>query len=220
MHVVIGGYGRVGRYLALMLEAHDHSVAVIDHSERAFAEIGHDIAGRRIVGEVFDRTTLIKAGIERAGAFAAVTSGDNSNIVSARVARERFGVPCVVARIFDPRRAVIYEEFGIPTISSVTWSSGMFLAKILEPGVQPVAVFGGGEVFTIAAVAGTHLTGRNVSEVAYPGKFHITALVRDGVAVIPGPRTELKKGDRLGITVTRDSLPELKKLLDLDVEGQ
>jgi trk system potassium uptake protein TrkA len=220
MHVVIGGYGRVGRYLALMLEAHDHSVAVIDHSERAFAEIGHDIAGRRIVGEVFDRTTLIKAGIERAGAFAAVTSGDNSNIVSARVARERFGVPCVVARIFDPRRAVIYEEFGIPTISSVTWSSGMFLAKILEPGVQPVAVFGGGEVFTIAAVAGTHLTGRNVSEVAYPGKFHITALVRDGVAQIPSPRTELKKGDRLRITVTRDSLPELKTLLDLDVEDQ
>jgi len=220
MHVVIGGYGRVGRYLATMLEAHGHSVAVIDHSERAFAEGGHDISGRRIVGEVFDRTTLVKAGIERAGAYAAVTSGDNSNIVSARVARERFGVPCVVARIFDPRRAVIYEQFGIPTISSVTWASGMFLTKILEPDVQPVAVFGGGEVVTIAAVAGTHLTGRNVSEVAYPGKFHITALVRDGKAEIPGPRTELRKGDRLKITVTRDALPELKTLLDLDVEEE
>jgi len=218
MHVVIGGYGRVGRYLALMLEAHGHSVAIIDHSERAFAEAGRDVSGRRIVGEVFDRATLIKAGIERAGAYAAVTSGDNSNIVSARVARERFRVPCVVARIFDPRRAVIYERFGIPTISSVTWASGVFLATILEPDVQTAAVFGGGEVVTIAAVAGTRLTGRRVADVEYPGKFHITAIVRDGVAEIPASRAELKKGDHLKITVTRDALPELKKLLDLDVE--
>ena len=113
MHVVIGGYGRVGRYLASMLEERGHSVAVIDRSEKAFATPGSDIRGRRIAGEVFDRDTLVKAGIERADAYAAVTSGDNSNIVSARIARERFGVPCVVARIYDPRRAVIYKRFGI-----------------------------------------------------------------------------------------------------------
>jgi len=220
MHVVIGGYGRVGRYLASTLESHGHTVAVIDHSERAFAEAGHDIQGRRLKGEVFDRGTLVKAGIERAGAYAAVTSGDNSNIVSARVARERFQVPCVVARIYDPRRAIIYEQFGIPTISSVTWSSAMFLATILEPDVQTVSVFGGGEVVTISALAGTHLSGRRVTDVDYPGKFHVTAVVRDGVAEIPAPRAELKKGDRLKITVTRDALPELKKLLDLDVEGR
>jgi len=216
MHVVIGGYGRVGRYLATMLEERGHTVAVIDRTEAAFAGRGPDIRGRRISGEVFDRSTLEKAGIERADAYAAVTSGDNSNIVSARIARERFNVPCVVARIYDPRRAIIYERFGIPTVSSVNWSSAMLLATILEPGVKTATVYGGGEVVTITADASTHLTGRRITEVDYPGKFHITAIVRGGVAILPEPRTELTKGDRLSITVTRDALPELKKLLDLE----
>ena len=216
MHVVIGGYGRVGRYLASMLEERGHSVAVIDRSERAFAGTGSDIRGRRIAGEVFDRDTLVKAGIERADAYAAVTSGDNSNIVSARVARERFDVPCVVARIYDPRRAVIYKRFGIPTISSVNWSSNMLLASILEPELKTVATFGGGEVVVITTEAPTLMTGKRVTEVDFPGKFHVTTLVRDGVAMLPEPRTELVKGDRLKITVTRDALPELKRLLGLE----
>lgn len=216
MHVVIGGYGRVGRYLATMLEERGHSVAVIDHSEEAFARAGADIKGRRIAGEVFDRLTLMKAGIERADAFVAVTSGDNSNIVSARIARERFGVPMVVARIYDPRRAVIYERFGIPTVSSVKWSGAMLLASLLEPGVKTVTVYGGGEVVTISAFASAMLTGKLVNDVDYPGKFRVSAIVRDGVAMLPEPRTELREGDRLQVTVTRDALPELKKLLDLE----
>lgn len=216
MHVVIGGYGRVGRYLASMLEERGHSVAVIDRSERAFAGAGSDIRGRRIAGEVFDRDTLVKAGIERADAYAAVTSGDNSNIVSARIARERFNVPCVVARIYDPRRAVIYERFGIPTVSSVNWSSGMLLASILEPDLKTVGAYGAGEVIVISAEAPTTLSGKRVTDLDFPGKFHITAVVRDGVATLPEPRTELIKGDRLKITVTRDALPELKRLLGLE----
>lgn len=216
MHVVIGGYGRVGRYLASMLEERGHSVAVIDRSEEAFARGGADIRGRRISGEVFDRITLVKAGIERADAFVAVTSGDNSNIVSARVARERFGVPMVVARIYDPRRAVIYERFGIPTVSSVKWSGAMLLASLLEPDVKTVTVYGGGEVVTISADASAMLTGKLVNDVDYPGKFRVSAIVRDGVAMLPEPRTELKEGDRLQVTVTRDALPELKQLLDLE----
>ncbi|MEL7668368.1 MAG: TrkA family potassium uptake protein [Actinomycetota bacterium] len=216
MHVVIGGYGRVGRYLAYMLEERGHTVAVVDRDENAFASAGRDMRGRRISGEVFDRTTLEKAGIADADAFAAVTSGDNSNIVSARVARERYGVPCVVARIYDPRRARIYERFGIPTISSVNWSSAMLLATILEPDVKTTATYGGGEVLTITADASLTLTGKRVSNLDYPGKFHISAIVRDGVAQLPEPRTELAKGDRLSITVTREALPELKRLLDLD----
>ncbi|MHB1017826.1 MAG: potassium channel family protein [Coriobacteriia bacterium] len=216
MHVVIGGYGRVGRYLAFMLEERGHKVSVIDRNESAFASAGRDMRGRRITGEVFDRTTLEKAGIAEADAYAAVTSGDNSNIVSARIARERFGVPCVVARIYDPRRALIYERFGIPTISSVNWSGAMLLATILEPDVKTSAIYGGGEVLTITADASLSLTGKRVSNLDYPGKFHISAIVRDGVAQLPEPRTELVKGDRLSITVTREALPELKRLLDLE----
>lgn len=216
MHVVIGGYGRVGRYLASMLEERGHTVAVIDRNEQAFARGGVDIKGRRLAGEVFDRLTLVKAGIERADAFVAVTSGDNSNIVSARVARERFNVPLVVARIYDPRRAVIYERFGIPTVSSVKWSGAMLLAGLLEPGVKTVGVYGGGEVVTISAAASARLTGRLVNDVDYPGKFKVSAVVREGVAMLPEPRTELREGDTLQVTVTRDALPELKRLLELE----
>ena len=216
MYVVIGGYGRVGRYLASMLEERGHSVAVIDRNEEAFARAGGDIKGRRIAGEVFDRLTLQKAGIERADAYVAVTSGDNSNIVSARVARERFRVPQVIARIYDPRRAVIYERFGIPTISSVNWAGAMLIASLLEPGVKTVAVYGGGEVVTISAEATSSLSGKLVNDVDYPGKFRVSAVVREGVATLPGPRMELREGDRLQVTVVRDALPELKRLLGLD----
>jgi len=218
MLVVIGGYGRVGRYLANMLEAGGHSVAVIDRDVRVFDQPGPSFHGRKLAGEVFDRATLLKAGIERADAYAAVTSGDNSNMVSARIAKERFEVPRVVARIYDPRRAIIYEGLGIPTISSVQWESGIFLATIVEPLLQTTSILGSGEVVTISAVAGTTLSGRRVGDVDYPKKFHITTLVRDGVAQIPEPRLELKRGDRLGITVTRDALPELKHLLDVEQE--
>lgn len=133
MHVVIGGFGRVGRYLAHMLERDGHTIAVVDRNAAVFEEFGEEVQGRKLTGEVFDRDTLVKAGIERADCYAAVTSGDNSNIVSARVAREHFKVPHVVARIFDPRRAVLYEQLGIPTISSVQWSSSVLLAMILNP---------------------------------------------------------------------------------------
>jgi len=206
----------VGRYLASMLEERGHSVAVIDRNEEAFARAGGDIKGRRIAGEVFDRLTLQKAGIERADAYVAVTSGDNSNIVSARVARERFHVPQVIARIYDPRRAVIYERFGIPTISSVNWAGAMLIASLLEPGVKTVAVYGGGEVVTISAEATSSLSGKLVNDVDYPGKFRVSAVVREGVATLPGPRMELREGDRLQVTVVRDALPELKRLLGLD----
>lgn len=216
MHVVIGGYGRVGQYLARMLEENGHSVAVIDRRDAAFATSGRDVSGRRLRGEVFDRETLIKAGIEKADAYAAVTSGDNSNVVSARIAKERFHVPCVVARIYDPRRAVIYQNLGIPTVSSVMWESAMLLATIIEPDFNTVAIYGGGEVVTVSAVASGRLNGQRVTDVDYPGKFHISAVVRDGVARIPESRLELIKGDLLKITVTREALPELKKLLDLE----
>jgi len=215
MHVIIGGYGRVGRYLAHVLESEGHTVAVIDHNDRVFDDFGDEIAGRKLTGEVFDRETLIKAGIERADAFAAVTAGDNSNIVSARIALERFGVERVVARIFDPRRATIYERLGIPTISSVRWAAGQLIAMILEPDLHTEVIYGGGEVVTVAVDIPLHLAGKRVADVEYPGKFTVTSLVRGGVAQLPHPRDEVTRGDRLFVTVTRDALDELKQLLGL-----
>lgn len=141
MHVVIGGYGRVGRSLAHEFEARGHTVAIVDRDPASFEEVD-EIRGPKVAGEVFDRETLERAGIAKAGCFCAVTSGDNSNFVSARVARERFGVGIVIARIYEPRRAVIYRDIGISTISSVEWATSQFLSMVppvegFEPAGEP-----------------------------------------------------------------------------------
>lgn len=215
MHVVIGGYGRVGRYLAHMLESEGHTVSIVDRNPAVFAEYGEETRGRKITGEVFDRDTLIKAGIETADAFAAVTAGDNSNIVAARVARERFGVKNVVARIFDPRRANVYEHFGIPTISSVRWAGRKLLTLILEPAITTERIYGGGEIITVQVSTPTEAIGRSVSDFDEDARYEVGVVVRDGVAMLPSKDLILAEADRLYINVARESVDELKQLLGL-----
>src|SRR4051812_49564232 len=137
MHVVIMGCGRVGSTLAHILEGLGHTVAVIDRSPEAFRRLGPDFEGRRITGFGFDRDTLHEAGIEKADAFAAVSNGDNSNIIAARVARETFGVENVVARIYDPGRAEVYQRLGIPTVATVRWTADQVLRRLLPHGAEP-----------------------------------------------------------------------------------
>jgi trk system potassium uptake protein len=214
MHVVIGGYGRVGRYLAHELESLGHTVAVIDRNPEVYEEFD-SINGLRLGGEVFDRDTLIKAGIKRADAFAACTSGDNSNIVAARVARERFGVPLVVARIFDPKRAVIYESFGIPTVSAVQWSSSRLLAMLLDPKVRSDYAFGQGEVVLVDIEAPEDLDGKRVLDLELPRVLSFVAAERGGQALLLADADEIRTGDKLFMAIERDSAPELRKLLGL-----
>src|SRR5256714_4204144 len=128
------GCGRVGAGLALALERLGHDVAVIDRNPEAFRRLGADFHGQQLRGGGFDRQVLIEAGIERAEAFAAVSNGDNSNIISARVARETFGVGHVVARIYDPKRAAVYERLGIPTVATVPWTTDQLLRALLTDG--------------------------------------------------------------------------------------
>lgn len=215
MHVIIGGYGRVGRHLAHVLESEGHSVTVIDRNPKVFAEYGEEIRGRKLTGEVFDRETLLLAGIERADAFAAVTAGDNSNIVAARVARERFGVETVVARIFDPRRAVIYERFGIPTISSVRWAARKLVTMILEPNVRTERIFGSGEVLMVQVEAPADFIGKPSAELSCHGDYSLTTLVRDGSAHMPSHELIVAEHDRLYVTCRRDYLESLKLVLGL-----
>lgn len=129
MHIVIAGYGRVGRSIAQEFEDRGHTVAVVDRSDSVY-EMSDGLRGRKLTGEAFDRETLLRAGIEKAGCFCATTSGDNSNFVSARVARDHFGVQQVLARIKEPRRAEIYRTAGIDTISPVEWATRQFLDKV------------------------------------------------------------------------------------------
>src|SRR3954447_24456547 len=128
------GCGRVGSTIAHSLEAAGHSVAVVDQDAGAFRRLGPDFRGVQVTGVGFDRDTLVEAGIEKAGAFAAVSSGDNSNVISARVARETFGVENVVARIYDPKRAEVYQRLGIPTVATVKWTADQMLRRLMPQG--------------------------------------------------------------------------------------
>src|SRR5215213_1575110 len=137
VHFVIMGCGRVGSTLAHSLEGLGHDVAVVDQDETAFRRLGVSFEGRRVTGVGFDRDTLREAGIEQAHAFAAVSSGDNSNILAARVARETFGIENVVARIYDPGRAEIYQRLGIPTVATVRWTADQMMRRLLPHGSEP-----------------------------------------------------------------------------------
>ena len=131
VHVVIMGCGRVGTALAHALTAAGHTVAVIDRDTKPLERLGDNFTGQKVIGVGFDRDTLLEAGIERAGAFAAVSNGDNSNIIAARVARETYGIERVVARIYDPGRAEVYSRLGIPTVATVRWTSDQILRRLL-----------------------------------------------------------------------------------------
>jgi trk system potassium uptake protein len=213
MHVVLGGYGRVGRYLAKMLEYEGHSVSVIDHTPFAFEE--SDMLGAQIVGEVFDRDALEQAGIREADVFAAVTSGDNSNVVSARIAKEFYRVPRVIARIYDPRRAEIYREMGVPTVASVTWASNRLLSLISHPEVHSEYQFGNGEIEMVEFTAPVDLVGRHLDEFEVPDEIHVAVIVRSGSAVLPGPGLVFMKDDRVYATVVRESVGKLERLLGM-----
>jgi trk system potassium uptake protein TrkA len=137
VHVVIMGCGRVGSTLARSLEERNHTVSVIDSEPDSFRRLGPGFNGDKVTGYGFDQEVLEKAGIRRADAFAAVSSGDNSNIIAARVARETFGIQQVVARIYDPGRAEVYQRLGITTVATVKWTADQVLRRILPAGAEP-----------------------------------------------------------------------------------
>jgi len=194
VHVVIVGCGRVGSTLARELEQGGHSVAVVDRKPEAFKRLGERFAGQAIAGIGFDRDVLRSAGIERAAAVAAVTNGDNSNILVARVARENFGVPRVVARIYDPRRAEIYERLGIATVATVKWTSERILRRILPdlPAVEWTD-----PSFAVVLVERSlpdAFVGRPVLETG-TATARVVALRRLGAASVPDAETLVQQGD-------------------------
>ncbi|GAA5164306.1 MULTISPECIES: potassium channel family protein [Amycolatopsis] len=195
MHVVIMGCGRVGASLAAALERLGHEVAVIDKSQDAFRRLGSDFHGRQILGIGFDRQVLIDAGIERAGAFAAVSSGDNSNIISARVARETFHVEHVVARIYDPKRAAVYERLGIPTVATVPWTTDRFLRTLLPDGVASAWRDPTGNVAVLQLPLHEGWVGRTVNELQEATEARVAFIMRFGTPVLPDAKTVLQADD-------------------------
>jgi len=212
VHVVIVGCGRVGSTLALELVAGGHTVAVIDRKPDAFKRLGENFSGLTIAGIGFDRDLLQEAGIEKAQAVAAVTNGDNSNILIARVAREKFGIEKVVARIYDPKRAEIYERLGIATVATVKWTSERILRRIL-PDISSVEwTDPSSNVVLIEREFPNSLAGKKIIEIELSGA-RISALRRLGTAVIPDENTIVQQGDVGYFAVEIGSLDKLNSLL-------
>jgi trk system potassium uptake protein TrkA len=199
--VIIGGCGRVGAMLATKLSAEGHEVVVIDKNPLSFARLGKSFSGMTIRGMVFDKSVLDKAGADRTDAYIAVTSGDNSNVVSATIAREIYRIPKVVARIFDPRRAEIYRRLGIQTVSSVAWATNEIVALVMFQHLVRDVSMGGGEVQLVKVSIPPRLAGRTVNDLSSPGEILPVAIVRAGASFIPTSHEVLHDGDVLEAAV-------------------
>jgi trk system potassium uptake protein TrkA len=213
VHVVVVGCGRVGSGLAATLVGQGHTVAVIDRKATAFRRLPEGFTGDTIVGVGFDRTRLIAAGIERADALAAVTNGDNSNILIARTAREFFNVDRVVARIYDQRRAAIYERLGISTVATVGWAIERVLRRI-EPETTGVEwVDPSAKVCLVERVVPASWAGHPLAGIELDGVTRLVALTRLGVAQLVSPALLAQEGDVVFVAVAGDRIEELDRRL-------
>jgi trk system potassium uptake protein len=209
VHVVVVGCGRVGSSLAVSLTQSGHSVAVVDRNQEAFRRLGADFAGTTVQGVGFDRDRLQEAGIAEASAVAAVTSGDNSNIVIARVARETFGIERVVARIYDPRRAAIYQRLGIATVASVAWTTERVLRRILPEEAAVEWVDPSARVMMIERSVPAAWAGHRLGDAERDGVVRAVVLSRLGVGQVPRPDLVLQEGDIAYFAVADAALADL-----------
>ncbi len=212
MHVVIMGCGRVGSTIAHSLEARGHSVAIIDQNPDAFRRLGADFRGLTVTGIGFDREVMIAAGVQRAEAFAAVSSGDNSNIISARVARETFGVRRVVARIYDAKRAEVYERLGIPTVATVRWTADRMLRHLVPEAVGEVWRDPTSKVSIIEVPLHSAWIGHPVRALEEATGTRVAYLMRFGLGTLPTPSTALQDGDQVFMLVTDDMVGPVTKI--------
>ncbi len=213
------GCGRVGSTLALYLEDRSHTVSIIDANPEAFRRLGAKFSGDKVTGFGFDREVLKSAGIEEAGAFAAVSSGDNSNIIAARVAREMFGIDNVVARIYDPRRAAVYQRLGIPTVATVRWTADQILRRMLPEGSEPEWRDASGLIRIEVLEAPEAWVGTKVRTLEEVGT-KVAFLTRLGEAMMAGPNLVLQDGDLLHLVVTEKDAGAVKAAVDKGPEEQ
>jgi trk system potassium uptake protein TrkA len=219
VHVVIMGCGRVGSTLASSLEHRGLSVAVIDADPDAFRRLSSDFTGITVTGMGFDREVLITAGVERADAFAAVSSGDNTNIISARLARENFGVKRVVARIYDAKRAEVYERLGIPTVATVRWTADRMLRQLVpEANVElwrdPTSV-----ISMVEVPVHTDWIGQGISALEEATGARVAYVMRFGIGTLPTNSMVLQEGDQVFMLVTDEMFAPVTKISGSSRDG-
>jgi trk system potassium uptake protein TrkA len=209
VHVVVVGCGRVGSGLAAQLEAKGHTVAVIDRLKRSFDRLPLDFKGTTVVGSGFDREALDAAGAHDAGALASVTNGDNSNILCARIARETYGIANVVARIYDPRRAVIYQRLGIPTVPTVSWTTTQVLRWLLPDDDSIEWRDTTGALLFVERILPDGWAGKRLEELNEPGRFKVVSLLRGNQPRLDVETLIGQEDDVLQLVVLVDSLGQL-----------
>ncbi|GLW07733.1 Trk system potassium uptake protein TrkA [Microtetraspora sp. NBRC 13810] len=219
MHIVIMGCGRVGSTLAHILEDNGHSVAIIDRDPQAFRRLRAGFRGRRVTGMGFDRDVLEEAGIGTAGAYVAVSSGDNSNIISARVARETFGVDNVVARIYDSRRAEVYQRLGIPTVATVRWTADQILRRILPEGAEPLWRDPTGTIVLAEVTCNPGWVGTRTADLEAAIGARLAFINRMGEAVLPKEDTMVQEADILHVLAAENDMDRINKALSGAPEG-
>jgi trk system potassium uptake protein len=215
MKIIIMGCGRVGVEVSKMLENEGHQVTVIDPNLANLENLSPAFKGTRIRGVGFDRSVLIQAGIETADAFVSTSASDNANIIAARIARNIFHVPRVVARLYDSRSAEIYRRLGLVTISMTSWGAQRITELLTHTNLDPIYYFGRGEVSLVAIDIPSHLVGRQVSHVTVPGEISVVTITREGEALMTTSGTEFREGDLVYFTVQASAMNRLEALLGL-----
>jgi trk system potassium uptake protein len=220
VHVVIMGCGRVGSTLARSLEDRNHSIAVIDTNADAFRRLGPAFSGTKVLGIGFDQKVLEEAGIEKADAFAAVSSGDNSNIIAARVARETFGIQKVVARIYDPGRAEVYQRLGITTVATVKWTADQVLRRLLPAGAEPDFRDPSGTIRLDAIPVGERWIGHRTVAFQDQSGSRIAWIDRLGEGMLPSRESVLQEGDILHLVMREDAAERVFEVFDRGPEDE
>jgi trk system potassium uptake protein TrkA len=215
MKIIIIGCGRMGAGLARTLSLRGHAVTVVDNDPTAFERLGPAFKGQTVVGVGFDRDVLLKAGIERADGLAAVSASDEANVVAARIARQVFRVPRVVARLYDTRKAEIYQRLGLQTIAPITWGIHQIADLLCYSPLDTILSLGSGEVDVVKTEIPPLLVGRTVNELTVPGEVQVVAISRGGTTFLPTLGTVFQDGDLVHLVVLAASADRLRVLLGL-----
>jgi trk system potassium uptake protein TrkA len=213
MRILIIGCGRVGAGVAKTLVGRGHSVVIVDKDPLAFEKLGEKFKGQTIQGIGFDRDVLLKAGIERMDGLAAVTSSDEANVVAARIARDIFHVPRVVARLYDIRQAEIYKRLGIQTIAPTSWGVNRIADLLLYSPLEIVYSIGSGDVEIVDAEVPRLLVGRTVRDITVSSEIHVVCITRANKTFLPSLGTIFREGDSLHLAILTTSSNRLKELL-------
>jgi len=215
MNIIVAGCGRLGANLAQMLDSDGYNVTVIDEDTNAFKKLKQSFKGKFVEGIAFDKNTLLNAGVESADALVSTTNEDNINIVTALVAKKRFKVPIIIARIYDPIRAEIYRKIGISNISPTLWGANKAKDIICHSDLFRISTFGNGEVEIIETEASIFLEGRYVENLIIPSELNVVSIVRSGTAIIPTMDTAFLKGDKIFLAVTPFGKTKIKQIMGI-----